>query len=123
MESEPVYELLGWDHGTIPDSEEDSRFDVDSQGWEVVLSPRVPKRRLIVSPRFHAFLSTLPTLVPSCRRPSDFNWAVNTGGAIISSGVERVLNMTSEQHLHQHGNSSSTSIFFVLDGLRTKGMD
>lgn len=30
--SEPVYELLGWDHTTIPDTEHDLGFDVDPQG-------------------------------------------------------------------------------------------
>lgn len=34
--AEPVYELLGWDHRIIPDSEIDLGFDVDPKG---VFSP------------------------------------------------------------------------------------
>jgi type III polyketide synthase len=29
---EPVYELLGWEHRIIPDTEEDLGFDVDPAG-------------------------------------------------------------------------------------------
>jgi type III polyketide synthase len=32
MEAEPVYELLGWDHRVIPDTEDDLGFDVDPLG-------------------------------------------------------------------------------------------
>jgi type III polyketide synthase len=32
VNEEPVYELLGWDHRMIPDTEEDLRFDVDPLG-------------------------------------------------------------------------------------------
>lgn len=32
MEAEPVYELLGWDHRMIPDTESDLGFDVDPLG-------------------------------------------------------------------------------------------
>lgn len=32
MEAEPVYELLGWDHRMIPDTEADLGFDVDPLG-------------------------------------------------------------------------------------------
>ncbi len=36
-EVEPVYELLGWDHRVIPDTEQDLGFDVDPLG--IFLSP------------------------------------------------------------------------------------
>jgi type III polyketide synthase len=29
---EPIYELLGWDHRVIPDTESDLGFDVDPLG-------------------------------------------------------------------------------------------
>ena len=30
--AEPIYELLGWDHTMVPDTESDLGFDIDSQG-------------------------------------------------------------------------------------------
>ena len=38
--AEPVYELLGWDHRMIPDSEVDLGFDVDPKG--LFTSPPLP---------------------------------------------------------------------------------
>ncbi|KAI0102254.1 thiolase-like protein [Nemania sp. FL0031] len=33
--AEPAYELLGWDHRVIPDTEADLGFDADPAGWKV----------------------------------------------------------------------------------------
>jgi type III polyketide synthase len=38
VEAEPVYELLGWDHRMIPDTEHDLGFDVDPLGECVFVS-------------------------------------------------------------------------------------
>ncbi|RDL37010.1 Thiolase-like protein [Venustampulla echinocandica] len=127
---EPVYELLGWDHRIIPDTEEDLGFDVDPLGWKVVLSPRVPKLTAgVVSPTFNDLLSTLPDLPPQYREAADFDWALHPGGSTILSGVERAMAITPE-HMRasydtyiNHGNSSSATILSVMDRLRQKDMD
>ncbi|CZR52239.1 related to stilbene synthase 2 [Phialocephala subalpina] len=129
-DEEPVYELLGWDHRVIPDTEEDLGFDVDPLGWKVVLSPRVPKLAAsVVAPAFHDLLSTLPNLPPNYKSAADFDWALHPGGATILSGVERAMSISPE-HMRasydtyiNHGNSSSATIFSVMDRLRQKDMD
>ncbi|KAH9214081.1 thiolase-like protein [Leptodontidium sp. 2 PMI_412] len=129
-DAEPVYELLGWDHRMIPDTEQDLGFDVDPLGWKVVLSPRVPKLAgAAVSPTFTDLLSTLPNLPPNYKNASDFDWALHPGGATILSGVERAMSISAE-HMRasydtyiNHGNSSSATIISVMDRLRQKDMD
>ncbi|KUJ12286.1 thiolase-like protein [Mollisia scopiformis] len=129
-EAEPVYELLGWDHRMIPDTEEDLGFDVHPSGWKVVLSPRVPKlASAVVKPTFTDLLSTLPNLPPTYKSAADFDWALHPGGATILSGVERAMEITPE-HMRasydtyiKHGNSSSATILSVMDRLRQKDMD
>ncbi|PBP18793.1 chalcone and stilbene synthase domain-containing protein [Diplocarpon rosae] len=128
--AEPVYELLGWDHRIIPDTEQDLGFDVDPLGWKVVLSPRVPKLAAsVVEPAFHDLLATLPNLPPEYRMASDFDWALHPGGATILSGVERAMNISAE-HMRasydtyiKHGNSSSATVISVMDRLRHQDMD
>ncbi|KAK2625408.1 hypothetical protein QTJ16_004720 [Diplocarpon rosae] len=128
--AEPVYELLGWDHRIIPDTEQDLGFDVDPLGWKVVLSPRVPKLAAsVVEPAFNDLLATLPNLPPEYQTARDFDWALHPGGATILSGVERAMNISAE-HMRasydtyiKHGNSSSATVISVLDRLRQKDMD
>lgn len=127
---EPVYQLLGWEHNVIPDSEEDLGFDVDPLGWKVILSPRVPKlAQEAVSPTFSSLLASLPTLPATHRAAADFDWALHPGGATILSGVEQAMGITPE-HMRasydtyiNHGNSSSATVLSVLDRLRCKDMD
>ncbi|KAJ9151260.1 Chalcone and stilbene synthase [Pleurostoma richardsiae] len=128
--AEPVYELLGWDHRTIPDTEEDLGFDVDPLGWKVILSPRVPKLAAsVLQPTFADLMASLPPFPASYQSPADFDWAMHPGGATILTGAEKAMGLTPE-HMRasydtyiNHGNSSSATIFSVLDRLRAKDMD
>ncbi|CAK7264020.1 hypothetical protein SEPCBS57363_000859 [Sporothrix epigloea] len=128
--AEPVYELLGWDHRIVADTEKDLGFDVDPVGWKVVLSPRVPKLAAEqLQPVFADLLASVPDIPPTYRAAADFDWAMHPGGATILTGAERALGITSE-HMRasydtymNHGNSSSATIFSVLDRLRNKDMD
>lgn len=151
-EGESVYDLLGWDHRIIPDTEADLGFDVDplgesssiveienwkerdftnkKTGWKVVLSPRVPKLTgSVVHPAFTSLLSSIPSLPPNYTQPSDFDWALHPGGSTILSGVEKAMSITPE-HMRasydtyiNHGNSSSATVISVMDRLRQKDMD
>ena len=130
---EPIYTLLGWENRVVPDTEADLGFDVDPLGWKVVLSPRVPKlTQAVLEPAYQALLASLPPsslTVPPAASPAAFDWAMHPGGATILTGAERALAITPE-HMRAsydtymaHGNSSSATIFSVLDRLRHKDMD
>ncbi|KAF5557622.1 stilbene synthase 2 [Fusarium napiforme] len=128
--SEPVYDLLGWDHRTIPDTEDDLGFDVDPVGWKVVLTPRVPKLTAAsIGPAFNDLKASLPQLPPDYQKAADFDWAMHPGGATILSGAERAMDITPEHQRASydtyinHGNSSSATIFSVMDRLRSRDMD
>ncbi|OTB03690.1 hypothetical protein M426DRAFT_321616 [Hypoxylon sp. CI-4A] len=128
--AEPVYELLGWEHKILPDSEADLGFDVDPVGWKVVLSPRVPRLATeVLRPSFHDLLQSLPDLPSGYRDAPDFDWAMHPGGLTILTGAEKVMGISPE-HMRasydrymNHGNSSSATIFSVMDRLRSKDMD
>lgn len=78
---------------------------------------------------FDNLMRTLPNLPPNYRKPADFDWALHPGGATILQGVESVMNITAEHQrasydtYMKHGNSSSATIFSVLNRLRHKEMD
>ncbi|KAK5626043.1 hypothetical protein RRF57_001759 [Xylaria bambusicola] len=128
---EPVYELLGWDHRIIPDTEGDLGFDVDPVGWKVVLSPRVPKlTEQVLEPAFADLIAGVEHHLPEeYRTAPDFDWAMHPGGLTILTNAERTLKISSEHmrasyHRYmEHGNSSSATIFSVMDHLRSKEMD
>ncbi|MCJ1252927.1 hypothetical protein MMC24_000733 [Lignoscripta atroalba] len=129
--SEPVYEILGWKHELLDDTEDDLGFDVDPMGkyscWKVVLSPRVPGlAAAAVAPAFQDLLKSLPKFhkgaIPATA--ADFDWALHPGGSTIITGVEQAMNLTPE-HLRasyevyiNYGNSSSATVISVLDKLR-----
>ncbi|KAI0891829.1 thiolase-like protein [Annulohypoxylon nitens] len=128
--SEPIYELLGWEHQVLPDTEGDLGFDVDPVGWKVVLTPRVPKLTTdVLKPSFLDLLESVSDLPAGYREAPDFDWAMHPGGLTILTGTERVMGISPE-HMRasydtymNHGNSSSATIFSVMNRLRSKDMD
>ncbi|KAL8936364.1 MAG: hypothetical protein Q9216_004970 [Gyalolechia sp. 2 TL-2023] len=123
----PVYELLGWKHQIIDDTEEDLGFDVDPLGWKVVLTQRVPTlASAAVSPCFQDLIQSVPELHKDSQLPiaSDFDWALHPGGSLIITGVEQAMNLTPEHFrasyeiYMKYGNSSSATIISVLNKLR-----
>ncbi|KAI1472735.1 putative type III polyketide synthase [Daldinia caldariorum] len=130
LAAEPIYKLLGWEHKIIPGTEGDLGFDVDPVGWKVVLSPRVPKLATeILRPSFADLLENISGLPAECKEASDFDWAMHPGGLTILTGAETAMGISPE-HMRasydrymNHGNSSSATIFSVMDRLRSKDMD
>ncbi|KAI0169267.1 thiolase-like protein [Hypoxylon sp. FL1284] len=128
--AEPVYELLGWEHKILPETETDLGFDVDPVGWKVVLSPRVPKLATeALTPSLAELLESIPGLPADYQEARDFDWAMHPGGLTILTGAEKALGISPE-HMRasydrymNHGNSSSATIFSVMDRLRSKDMD
>ncbi|KAI4270308.1 MAG: hypothetical protein L6R38_007170 [Xanthoria sp. 2 TBL-2021] len=125
--AEPIFDLLGWKHQIIDDTEEDLGFDVDPLGWKVVLTQRVPTlAAAAVSPCFQDLVKSVPAVDDNDQSPiaADFDWALHPGGSLIITGVEQAMNLTPE-HLRasyeiymKYGNSSSATIFSVLNKLR-----
>ncbi|KAI1204997.1 thiolase-like protein [Annulohypoxylon truncatum] len=128
--AEPIYELLGWEHQILPETEGDLGFDVDPVGWKVVLTPRVPKLTTdALKPSFLDLLESVPGLPSTYREAPDFDWAMHPGGLTILTGTERAMGISPE-HMRasydtymNHGNSSSATIFSVMNRLRSKEMD
>lgn len=82
-----------------------------------------------INPIFKDLKASLPNLPADYQQPSHFDWAMHPGGATILTGAERAMGISPE-HMRasydiyiNHGNSSSATIFSVMDRLRTKDMD
>lgn len=126
---ESLLEVLGWEHRIIDDTEKDLGFDVDPLGWKVVLSPRVPKLASAAVPAvFQDLVFSIPELIDINKtKASEFDWALHPGGSTVISGIESTMKLTPE-HLRasyevyiSHGNSSSATIFSVMNRLLNGG--
>ncbi|KIW65589.1 hypothetical protein PV04_07835 [Phialophora macrospora] len=125
FDEEPILELLGWDHRIIEDTEKDLGFDVDPIGWKVVLTQRVPKlASAAVPPMFEDLVGSIPELVDQGKfKASEYDWALHPGGSTVISGVERAMKLRPEllrasyEIYITHGNSSSATIFSVMNRL------
>lgn len=74
-------------------------------------------------------MASLPDLPADYQTAPDFDWAMHPGGATILTGAERVLSIT-PQHMRasydiyiNHGNTSSATIYSVMNRLREKKLD
>ncbi|PSR73495.1 hypothetical protein PHLCEN_2v10787 [Hermanssonia centrifuga] len=129
-ESKPVFDLLAWDHRTLPETDKDIGFDVHPNGWKVILTPRVPAlASTSAPPLLNSLLPRIPSLADRAipLAPQDFDWALHPGGAKVLTSVQKLLGLT-PHHLRasydvykNHGNSSGATIFSVLNRLRDMG--
>lgn len=73
---------------------------------------------------FEDLVGSIPELVDLGKlKASDYDWALHPGGATILTGIEKAMHLKSE-HLRAsyevyitHGNSSSATIFSVMNRL------
>ena len=94
-----------------------------------MLTQRVPKLACAAVPAvFESLVSSIPELIDQNKiKARDFDWALHPGGATILSGVEKAMHIPSEllrasyEIYISHGNSSSATIFSVLDRLLSSG--
>ncbi|KKO50915.1 type III polyketide synthase [Paenibacillus sp. DMB20] len=100
----------------LPDSAEDMTWEVGNTGFDLYLSPRIPKLLgTHLGPELELLLAgdDLPEL-----------WAIHPGGRGIVDSVQNVLNLRDEQTkysreiLKNAGNLSSVTIMFVLNAMR-----
>ncbi|MCM3203038.1 type III polyketide synthase [Paenibacillus sp. CC-CFT742] len=100
----------------LPDSTEDMTWEVGNQGYDLYLSPRIPKL-------LGAHLENeLYQLLGSDSLPE--LWAIHPGGRGIVDSVQEVMNLRAEQTMYSReilrtvGNLSSNTILFVLHAMR-----
>lgn len=98
-------------------------------GWKVILTTRVPTlASASVPPVFTDLVTSIPELTDVDKvNATDFDWALHPGGATVITGVENAMGLTPE-HLRasydiymNHGNSSSATVFAVMDRLLKMG--
>lgn len=108
---------LGYGYSVLlPDSTEDMTWEVGDIGFELYLSPRIPKllaAHLEEELRLLLHEDQLPEL-----------WAIHPGGRGIVDAVQDVMRLSDEQTrysrdvLRTAGNLSSVTIMFVLNAMR-----
>ncbi|MDO7907966.1 type III polyketide synthase [Paenibacillus sp. JX-17] len=100
----------------LPDSTEDMTWEVGNHGFDLYLSPRIPKllgAHLEEELRLLLQGDQLPEL-----------WAIHPGGRGIVDSVQDVMKLTDEQTRYSRdilrtvGNLSSNTILYVLDAMR-----
>ncbi|WP_211748286.1 type III polyketide synthase [Paenibacillus sp. Marseille-Q4541] len=105
----------------LPDSTEDMTWEVGNAGFDLYLSPRIPKL-------LGEYLALeLELLFGGSERPE--LWAIHPGGKGIVDSVQNVLGLRDDQTkysrdiLKNAGNLSSVTIMFVLHAMREKLME
>lgn len=108
---------LGRGHSTLlPDCAEEMIWEVGNTGFDLYLSPQIPKLLgLHLGPEIERLLegSGLPEI-----------WAIHPGGRGIVDAVQKLYQLTDEQVsysrniLRDYGNLSSVTILFVLQAIR-----
>jgi predicted naringenin-chalcone synthase len=107
----------------LPDSETDMAWTIGDRGFEMILSPQVP--RLIEANLLdilHPSLKTWDTSIAAIR-----HWAVHPGGKAILDRIEASLLLedqltASRAVLRDYGNMSSVTILFVLQAMMNQPM-
>ncbi|RUT35729.1 type III polyketide synthase [Paenibacillus zeisoli] len=100
----------------LPDSTEDMTWEVGNTGYDLYLSPRIPK---LLGTHLK---SELALLLGGDKLPE--LWAIHPGGRGIVDSVQEVMNLTEEHTkfsrdvLRNVGNLSSVTIMFVLNAMR-----
>ncbi|MBT2282869.1 type III polyketide synthase [Paenibacillus polymyxa] len=108
---------LGRGHSTLlPDCAEEMIWEVGNTGFDLYLSPQIPKLLgLHLGPEVERLLegSGLPEI-----------WAIHPGGRGIVDAVQKLYQLTDQQVsysrniLRDYGNLSSVTILFVLQAIR-----
>ncbi|MGN7761909.1 type III polyketide synthase [Paenibacillus sp. 22594] len=100
----------------LPESTEDMTWEVGNTGYDLYLSPRIPK---LLGTHLE---EELQVLLEGGQYPE--LWAIHPGGRGIVDSVQNVLHLTDEQTrysreiLRNAGNLSSVTIMFVLNAMR-----
>ncbi|OGM50389.1 hypothetical protein ABOM_000925 [Aspergillus bombycis] len=133
----PLFQLLEWGNGLVPDTLEHMAFFADVDGYRTVLTRDVPQyTKNAIGPMFNQLLPSYQNQLGSGHEVegepkgeplgvSDFDWALHPGGEAIIEGAKQVLELTEDQLkasreiYRTRGNSSSPTVLIVLDRLRS----
>lgn len=115
---QPAFALGQFGSTLLPDSETDMAWTIGDHGFEMVLSPQVPRlieRHLLDA--LHPALRRWNTSISDIR-----HWAVHPGGKAILDRIEAALMLENQLQIprtvfRQYGNMSSVTILFVLKAL------
>jgi type III polyketide synthase len=83
----------------------------------------------VVASAFENLTAQLPQFPPDHWKPTEFDWAVHPGGISVLRGAELALGLAHEHMRASHdiythyGNSSSATIYSILDRLHSRTMD
>lgn len=105
----------------LPDTTEDMTWEIGNKGFDLFLSPRIPK---LLGTHLEAELRAL-----SINDTSPELWAIHPGGRGIVDSVQEVLQLSDEQTRYSRdilrtvGNLSSATIMFVLNAMRQEMHD
>lgn len=127
-EDDFIYEIVGYDSCIVPDTEEALIWDLGSSGWELGLSPEIPK---IIHAHVKDF--SLGMITPHLGGQKvdldSLDWCLHPGGVAIVNAIEETCGLDSTVHskatwdvLGRVGNMSSGTVYFVLDQLRKIGV-
>ncbi|KAJ6602236.1 thiolase-like protein [Mycena sp. CBHHK59/15] len=108
-----IYEVINSTHMIFPESESILTFNITPTD---LTGPSIPIL-------YESLLAALPDSVLSAlpSNPADFDWPIHTGGAAFLKSAAKAMGLEKE-HMkaswdvyENHGNSSSASVFCVLD--------
>lgn len=126
-----IYEIIGYDSAIVPETEEALIWDLGSTGWQLGLSPEIPKI-------IHAHVRDFSSNMIRPHMPKEFqekipldrlDWCLHPGGVAIIHAIEETCGLDAKVNskatwdvLGSKGNMSSSTVLFVLDQLRTIGV-
>lgn len=117
------YTLVATASKLLPDSQPAMTWSIANHGYEMTLSPDVPK---LISQHLPAWLNAwLPATETKLQDIA--NHAVHPGGPKVLTASAATLNLPdaalapSREVLRRHGNISSATILFILDQIQTPG--
>lgn len=113
----PLFEYIDEHCSYIKDSTRDMTWDASTEGFDMTLSPRVPK---LIGENIESFIKTL---LGQAYDVQEYTWAIHPGGKAIVEAVEeklkldRSLTASSWNVLQSYGNISSATFLYVLDDI------
>jgi predicted naringenin-chalcone synthase len=112
--------VLGSACALLPDGAEDMGWTLGDHGFDMALSPRVPHLlRRHLDPALGGLLDSLDV-----KRDQILYWAIHPGGPAILDQAKQALGLdesavaSARDVLTQHGNMSSSTLWFLLERIR-----
>ncbi|KAM7185491.1 Thiolase-like protein [Rhypophila sp. PSN 637] len=122
----PLFQLMDWNHATIPNTMQETTWAPGPTGYVSVLTRNVATATVAAIPPM--FSKMLPSIRDKTGLPhataADLDWALHPGGKAIINKVQELMGLTeaqlsaTKQVYKTRGNSSSPTVLIVLDAIR-----